>query len=316
MHTFDELCGHLRPRPSPLERITHPAATAARVELYCKRDDLYSLAPGTALQGNKVRKLLPLLEKALARKKPPLLVSFGGAYSNHLSALATAGRCYDLPVVIYVRGEEVDNPLLDQARADGAQLIPISRTEYRSKNDPIWLEQQRGNLAQTYGYAPTDIWFIPEGGTYHAGVTNVGGLYHEIVAQLSKTPDYICLSAGTGGTAAGLIQAAAPATQFEVFPALKGDWMQEEIARWLPPTTSVIWRCITNYHFGGYGKFPKEWIRPASGLATRAQLEHEGLPPLEPIYSAKLFYGVLDRLRAGHYQPESQVVVLHCGGIY
>ncbi|MEM9526995.1 MAG: pyridoxal-phosphate dependent enzyme [Bacteroidota bacterium] len=316
MHPFDELSGHLRPRPSPLERIRHPAAAAAKVELYCKRDDLYSLAPGTALQGNKVRKLLPLLKKALTRRKPPLLVSFGGAYSNHLSALATAGRCYNLPVFIYVRGEEVDNPLLDQARADGARLLPISRAEYRRKNDLDWLNEKRRILAKTYGYAPTDIWFIPEGGTYATGITNVGELYREIVFELGTTPDYLCLSAGTGGTAAGVIQAAAPSTKIEIFPALKGNWMQDEIARWLTPAATANWQCISDYPFGGSGKFPGEWRVPKTGLAALADLKQSGLPPLEPIYSAKLFFGVLERLQVGHYPLGSKVVVVHCGGIY
>lgn len=307
---------HLRPRPSPLQNIRHPATDDAGIALYCKRDDLYTLAPGTALQGNKVRKLLPLLEKALGQTTPPLLVSFGGAYSNHLSALATAGRLYNLPVVIYVRGEEVDNPLLDQARSDGALLIPISRSDYRRKNDAAWREEQRHLLARKHGCVPRDVWFIPEGGTYAAGVANVGKLYHETVAQLGAKPDYLCLSAGTGGTAAGLILAADKAGQIEIFPALKGNWMQEEIKRWLPPTTTENWQCIADYHFGGYGKFPQEWSTPPIGLATLADLNEPGLPPLEPIYSAKLFYGVLERLRTGIYPKGSKVVVVHCGGIY
>ena len=103
-------------RPSPLEKLDHPAARAAGVELYVKRDDLYTLAPGTALQGNKVRKLTPVLRAALSAAEKPILVSFGGAYSNHVSALATAGQVYQLPTHLIIRGEEVDNPLLQAAR--------------------------------------------------------------------------------------------------------------------------------------------------------------------------------------------------------
>ena len=307
---------HLRPRPSPLQFLAHPAATAAGVALYCKRDDLYTLAPGTALQGNKVRKLEGVLEAALAATQKPALMSFGGAYSNHLSALATAGKLYKIPVTIFVRGEEADNPLLDKARADGARLIHLSRAEYRQKYDQAWLQLRRRELADFYGVSISTIWSIAEGGTCPDSAKNVGKLYQEVVETLDAPPDFLCLSAGTGGSAAGVIRAAGITTQVEVFPALKGQWMADEIRNFLPGLTAENWKTVTDYHFGGYGKFPKDWIVPSEGLAKRADIGEPGLPPLEPIYTAKLFYGVLDRIRKGHYPPGSSVVVVHTGGIY
>lgn len=300
---------------SPLELLDHPVAQTAGVRLYVKRDDLYSPAPGTAFQGNKVRKLLPLLDGIHILPFTPLLVSFGGAYSNHLSALATAGKLYDIPVVVYVRGAEVDNPLLRQAAADGAILIRISRAEYRLKNDPAWQELRRKELAALYPEYTANVWLIPEGGTSQQAVKAMSSLYSEIQLQQRRAPDYICLSAGTGGTAAGLILAASPKTQVEVFPALKGKWMTQEISKWLPKDHPVPWSCISDYHFGGYGKFPAEWIVDTPGLAKRASIG-PGLPPLEPIYTAKLFYGVLDRIRQGVYPVGSTIVVVHTGGIY
>ncbi|MFT6000808.1 MAG: 1-aminocyclopropane-1-carboxylate deaminase [Neolewinella sp.] len=307
---------HLRPRPSPLQLLEHPAATAAGIALYCKRDDLYTCAPGTALQGNKVRKLEGFLEAALNAAKKPVLMSFGGAYSNHLSALATAGKLYEIPVIIFVRGEEADNPLLDQARADGARLIHLSRPEYRQKYDQTWLQLRKQEVADFYNVSISAIWSIAEGGTCPGSAKNVGKLYHEVVEALDEYPDFLCLSAGTGGSAAGVIQAAGTATRVEVFPALKGQWMADEIRNFLPDLTNENWTTVTDYHFGGYGKFPKEWIVLSQGLATQADIEEPGLPPLEPIYTAKLFYGVLDRIRKGHYPPGSSVVVVHTGGIY
>lgn len=242
-------------------------------------------------------------------------MSFGGAFSNHLSALATAGRIYGLRVVGFVRGEEVDNPLLRQATADGAELIRISRTDYRRKHDEDWLADHRKKLAERYVLPESLVWFIPEGGTSQETAGSVAPLYREIVSDLGEAPDFICLSAGTGGTAAGLIAGAASATRIEVYPALKGNWMGGEIKKHLPPDASDNWTCVTEYSFGGYGKFPEQWIIPSSGMAKQAYIG-PGLPPLEPIYTAKLFSGVLDRLSKGCYPRGSKLVVLHTGGMY
>lgn len=266
------------------------------------------------------------MEAALSAPTKPLLFSFGGAFSNHLSALATAGRLYGLTVVIFVRGEEADNPVLDQARADGAELVLLSRTEYRKKKDHNWLMAQREELARRYGIAKTWVWPIPEGGSGPGAAESVGKLYGEVVADLGFVPNYLCLSAGTGCSAAGVIAAADPATRVEVYPALKGNWMTNEIIGFLPNVEGKNWTCITDYHFGGYARFPEEWIARAPfglstspgtrGLAQIANINEPGLPPLDPIYNAKLFYGVLDRIRKGHYPAENSVVVVHSGGIY
>lgn len=302
--------------PSPLEQLDIPVAKSAGVLLYCKRDDQYSFFLGTALQGNKVRKLLPTLRAALAAHKKPLLYSFGGAYSNHVSALASAGEQFGLLVVLFIRGEEVDNPLLRDAAQKGAHLIKVSRSDYRLRNDPNWRVSWEQQLAEKYNLPEDQIWHIPEGGSTEAGVVSAGEAYTETAAQLGRPPDYFCLSAGTGGTAAGIIQAANPSSRIEVFPALKGSWMPEEINKFLPTGRTTNWTCIEGYHFGGYGKFPPAWDTEPGFLAKRADIGFAGLPPLEPIYTAKLFSGVLDRVGQGCYPPGSTVVVLHTGGLY
>ena len=302
--------------PSPLQRVQISIAADARVRLYCKRDDLYGPAPGTPLQGNKVRKLEPTLRAALAADHPPLLLSFGGAYSNHVAALATAGKLYDLPTHLIIRGREVDNPVLQYCAAAGADLERISRAEYRRKTSADWLDELRSRVAKVYHRPMRDIWLIPEGGTSPAGARNVGKLYHEVTQALGEAPDYICISAGTGGSAAGIIQAANPATTIEIFPALKGTWMTDEIEKLLPGETLRNWYCVSDYHFGGYGKYPAAWRIASPGLGSRADIGTAGLPPLEPIYTAKLFFGVLDRITRGLYAPGSTIVVVHTGGIY
>ena len=296
--------------PSPLQRLHHPAAAAAGVALYCKRDDLYRFAVGSPLQGNKIRKLAPYLPAA-ADLRGRTFVSFGGAYSNHLAALSAAGRRFGFATRFYVRGEAVSNPTLDYLRRSGSELHFISRTAYRRKTDPSFLSSL--NLGEK------DL-LIPEGGSTPAALPHAGAVFSETVDALDRPPDVFCLSAGTGCTAAAIAIAAAPyPTSVEVFPALRGDWMREEIERWMPTGVSrERLRVVEDYAFGGYGKFPSSWqlTTPPGALAKRAEIGESGLPPLEPVYTAKLFAGVLDRLRKGQYSRGSTLVVYHSGGIY
>ena len=296
--------------PSPLQRLHHPAATAADVALYCKRDDLYCFTVGSPLQGNKVRKLAPYLANP-ASLRDRTIVSFGGAYSNHLAALSAAGSKFGFATRFYVRGEAVNNPTLDYIRHSGSELHFISRSAYRLKNDPTFLA--------TLGLAADDV-LLPEGGSTRESLPFAGAAYTETVAALGRPPDVFCLSAGTGCTAAAIVWAAASyPTAVEVFPALRGDWMQSEIERWRPAGIGMdSLRVVGGYAGGGYGKFPPEWIltTPPGALAKRADIGEPGLPPLEPVYTAKLFAGVLDRLRRGKYVRGSTLVVYHSGGLY
>ncbi len=287
----------------------HPAAAEAGVRLYCKRDDLYGWEPGSPLQGNKVRKLFPLLSRPDLPGRS--VVSFGGPYSNHVAALSAAGSRFEFSTRFFIRGEAVRNPVLDLARAAGSDLHFLTRGDYRRKHDPAFL--------RTLGIVAEDI-LVPEGGTNPDALAAVADLYPEICRQLGAAPDYLCLSAGTGGTAAGILAAAAgSATRVEVFPALKGDWMRKEILHLLADGGAhASLHVVTDYHCGGYGKFLPAWKLsvPPGRTALHADIGEPGLPPLEPVYTAKLFAGVLDRLRHGRYPPGSSVVVVHTGGIY
>lgn len=274
--------------------------------LYCKRDDRYARAADSPLQGNKLRKLRPLLERDDLSGRT--VRSFGGAYSNHLAALAAAGRTYGFGTHFYVRGEAVTNPTLAYVRSCGSQLTFIDRAAYRRRHEPEFL----GRLAVD----TTSVW-VPEGGTTPAALVPVGEVFTETRQQLGGPPDVFCLSAGTGGTAAGVLRASNPSCAIEVYPALRGNWMQDALEVLLSPLPPNL-RLVTDYHFGGYAKFPADWrlYTPPSAIAKRADIGEPGLPPLEPVYTAKLFAGVLDRLRKGVYPPGSTIVVLHTGGIY
>lgn len=303
-----------RPRvlpPSPLLPLSPPLAGNPTVRLFVKRDDRYAFTPGSPLQGNKVRKLMPLLIR------PDLpgqcVVSFGGAYSNHVAALSAAGRRFGFRTRFYIRGEAVSNPVLELARANGAELRFVSRSDYRRKHEP--------ETQCRLGIAP-DAWVVPEGGSTPGQLAHAGEAYSETVTQLGHAPDYFCLSAGTGGTAAAVLEAAGPyATRVEVFPALRGEWLRQAILDFLPPEARHLGsRLALHERFAGrgYAKFPPEWRlhRPAGAAASRADIGVPGLPPLEPVYTAKLFSGVLDLMRRDYFPVGSTVVVLHTGGIY
>ena len=290
-----------------------PAAKLAGLTIYCKRDDLFILRPGTALQGNKVRKLLPTL---LAARTGQHYLSFGGAYSNHLAALAVAHRDFGLSVTCFVRGGERPTPQLQLAESCGLPLVRLTRSAYRHRNDPAWLMEMRQRLAHERQLNPADVLIIPEGGSTPAGILACGEALTETTVQLGNPPDFFCLSAGTGGTAAGVISAATTATTVEVFPALPGNWMRREITAKLPRPPAAPWRVFPEYALNGYAKYPAAWRTDTPGLNARADLGVAGLPPLEPIYTAKLFRGVLTRMAAGHYPRGGTVVILHTGGIY
>ncbi|THH40499.1 1-aminocyclopropane-1-carboxylate deaminase/D-cysteine desulfhydrase [Neolewinella litorea] len=294
---------------SPLERLHHPAAEAAGVQLFVKRDDHYSWEPLDPLQGNKVRKLAPLLARDDLRGR--MVVSFGGAYSNHVAALSSAGRRFGFRTRFYIRGEAVRNPTLDLVTRNGSTLHFLDRTAYRRKHDP--------DFQRVIGLRTEEI-VVPEGGSQRESLPYAGAVYAETVDQLGTAPDYFCLSAGTGGTAAGVLLAAyGSPTRVEVFPALRGDWMAKEIRNWLTaPEALTGLDLITDFSFGGYARFPAAWrlYTPAGSVATRAEIKEPLLPPLEPVYTAKLFAGVLHRISAGYYPRGGTVVILHSGGIY
>lgn len=292
------------PPPGPLEPVDLPVCRTAGVRLFCKRDDRYRHPGHRALQGNKVRKLAHLLRSfsPLPPRPRPRVLTYGGAYSNHLAAIAEAGKHYGFSVHCRVRGEPVRNPVLDFVRACGATLEWTDREAYR--------RQTRGrNQLQREG----DHLVIPEGGTVPEALEDTGDLYSEITTQLGGAPDVVALAMGTGGTAAGVIRRAAGRSRIEVFPALRGNWTAGVLREMAGPHPFTV---VADYHFGGYGKFPAHWAGSrGKGIVTPARVA-SGLPPLEPVYTAKLFYGLLDRIGRGLYPRGTRLVAIHTGGIF
>lgn len=277
---------------SPVQFLPDPFPRAVPIRLYLKRDDL--LHP--LVSGNKWRKLKHNLLAARAQGHRTLL-TFGGAYSNHLYATAAAGPVFEFRTIGVVRGEELaDAPLnatLTFCRSRGMRLHFVSRVNYRRKEDPAFLAQLTDRFGPCY--------VIPEGGTNELALRGTAEIMPEIIGQLGRAPDYVGCSVGTGGTVMGLAQTAPPETTVLGFLALKAPDFQ------LPGPA----RCqlITNYHFGGYAKTTPELLDFIRSFEQKTRVL------IEQVYTGKMLYGIYDLARRGHFPDGATVVAVHTGGL-
>lgn len=266
----------------------------SNVTLYIKREDL--LHP--YYSGNKFRKLKYNLEEAKRQKKDTLL-TFGGAFSNHILAVAAAGHENGFKTVGIIRGEELAskvnaNPTLLKAQQFGMVFEFVSREAYREKNSTLFVDA----LGLKYG----DFYLLPEGGTNKLAVQGCA----EILTEEDAEFDYICCAVGTGGTLSGLINCSKDGQQILGFPALKGDFLREDIRSFV---TKTNWSLQTDYHFGGYGKTTEELI----AFMNSFYLKHD--VPLDPVYTGKMVYGVLDLIAKKAIPEHSKVLLIHTGGL-
>lgn len=262
--------------------------------LFIKREDLIH----PFVSGNKFRKLKYNLLQAKEEKQHSLL-TFGGAYSNHIAAVAAAGKEYGFKTIGVIRGEELNtedekNPTLKFAKDCGMQLDFISREAYRKKTDPIFLEELKLKWE--------DFYLIPEGGTNDLAIKGC----EEILNEEDSYFDFICCSVGTGGTITGLINSAKSHQKILGFPALKGDFLKEEICKF---ATNQNWELFSEYHFGGYAKTTPELI----GFMN-AFFKQTGIL-LDPIYTGKMVFGVIDLMKKNYFPKDANVLMIHTGGL-
>ncbi len=264
------------------------------ISVAIKREDLIH----PFVSGNKFRKLKYNLLQAANDKKDTLL-TFGGAYSNHIAAVAYAGKENGFQTIGIIRGEEleskiVDNPTLKFAQECGMQFQFVTREEYRNKQEIAFLD----HLKSTYG----NFYLIPEGGTNALAIKGC----QEILTASDSEFDYICCSVGTGGTISGIINSAFSHQKVLGFPALKGDFLKDEIRIFAQKNN---WELITDYHFGGYGKTNEALI------AFINRFYHDNKIPLDPIYTGKMVFGVMDKIAMNYFPPDSKILMIHTGGI-
>ena len=262
--------------------------------LYIKREDL--LHP--YISGNKFRKLKYNLANAKTEGKTTLL-TFGGAFSNHILAVAAAGKQYGFKTIGVIRGEELhdkiaDNPTLQKAHDFGMIFEFVTRELYREKSSKDF----KLKLEEKFG----DFYLLPEGGTNDLAIKGC----EEILTEADDYFDYVCCAIGTGGTISGLINCSKSSQQVLGFPALKGDFIREDICKFVQKQN---WELVTDYHFGGYAKVNPELVHFINHFYQKYQI------PLDPIYTGKMVYGVLDLIKREWFPKGSKILMIHTGGL-
>ena len=264
------------------------------ISLVIKREDLIH----PFVSGNKFRKLKYNLLQAKAENQSTLL-TFGGAYSNHIAAVAYAGKENGFQTIGVIRGDELtdkiaSNPTLKFAQECGMQFEFVSRETYRLKTEAAFLEQ----LEQKHG----SFYLIPEGGTNDLAVKGC----EEILTQEDGVFDYVATAIGTGGTISGIINSALPHQKILGFPALKGDFLQDEIRNFVQNDN---WDLITDYHFGGYGKVNSDLVDFINRFLKKTKI------PLDPIYTGKMVFGIVDLIEKNYFPKNSKILLIHTGGL-
>lgn len=268
--------------------------TEYSVQLFLKREDLIH----SFISGNKYRKLKYNIEAA-KRSGFDTLLTFGGAYSNHIAAVAYAGKTFGFKTIGVIRGEELkdkisDNTTLLFAEGCGMQFKFVSRDHFRVKTSESFID----GLRQEFG----GFYLIPEGGTNTLAVKGCEEILNEDDSQFN----YICCSVGTGGTISGLINTSKSSQQILGFPALKGSFLKEDISKF---ATNINWELISDYHFGGYAKINQELVHFINGF------KNENGISIDPIYTGKMMYGIFDLIKKGYFPKGSKILAIHTGGL-
>ena len=265
------------------------------IELFIKRED--ELHP--IISGNKFRKLKYNIEEA-KRLNQDVLLTFGGAFSNHILAVAGAGAEFGFKTIGVIRGEELEckineNPTLAQAQELGMQFYFVSRAAYRDKEQPSFVS----HLHEKYG----NFYLVPEGGTNDFAIKGC----EEILTDTDKEYfTHIICAVGTGGTISGLINSSSEKQQIIGFSSLKGAFLSEVIRNFVSKTN---WSINDNYHFGGYGKVTDELIQFLNSFYSQTAI------PLDPVYTGKMVFGVLDLIEKGYFPPNAKILMIHTGGL-
>ena len=276
------------------QTIPYQQITVEGFEISIKRLDLVH----RHISGNKFFKLKYNLLSAQQQGYKKLL-TFGGAYSNHIAATAYAAQLFGFESLGIIRGEELAskplNTTLNTAQQFGMQLQFVTREAYRQKQSPTYLAQ----LQQDY----PDYYMIPEGGTNPLAIQGCS----EILSDTDRQNfDLICCAVGTGGTIAGLIEASHLQQHVLGFSALKGDFLCREIQQL---TEKRNWQITDQYCCGGYAKTTPELLQFIRTFEQQYDI------PLEQIYTGKMLLGLSDLIQQGTFPKDHRILVIHSGGL-
>ena len=283
---------------TPLEKVNDPLLKERKISLFIKREDLNH----PLMSGNKWHKMKYNLQEAIKQGKNTLL-TFGGAYSNHIYATAAVGKIFNLNTIGIIRGEEhlPLNPTLSFAKDNGMKLYYLDRTSYREKNSPEIINQ----LRKKFG----DFYLLPEGGTNEFAVKGCG----EIISKINIDFNFVCCPCGTGGTLAGLISGLQGHNFALGFAVLKGaSFLKRDVSSLLKisgNSSLINWDINLDYHFGGYAKFNSALMDFISRFTLLTKI------PIEPIYTGKMLFGIYDLISKDYFNEGSRIVALHTGGL-
>jgi len=279
----------------PLQAINDEITRKHNVRLFMLRTDLNH----PHISGNKLFKLKYNLQRTTELNKKALL-TFGGAFSNHIAATAAAGKEYGFKTIGIIRGEEYPelNPTLKFAAACGMQLYYVTRSLYQNKKE---LYEYVNNV-----FAAENFYLIPEGGANELGVKGC----KEIIDSVDIDFDYITCACGTGTTLAGIVQSLNDNQQAIGFQVLKSEgYIKSEVEKWLNENNRSNWSVDEKYHFGGYAKIKKEltdfiiWFEQANKI------------PLDFIYTGKMMFGIYDLIQKGFFKQGQTIIAVHTGGL-
>ncbi len=283
--------------PSPIQEVDFPLLKNKNIRLWIKRDDL--IHPWVS--GNKYRKLKYNLKSAI-ENKCKTIVTFGGAFSNHLHATAGACALLGLKSVGIVRGEiDLNNPTIKFCIERGMNLIPVSRAAYRLKEN----SQEIMELIQKY----PDCYMVPEGGTNQLALRGASEIVDEIKIQWSEMPEIISLACGTGGTTAGILSANLLNSKVIAFSALKSSHLESEIKQLSDFKNADKLSVQTDFHFGGYAKWNTELIDFIYDFEKQTDI------PLDHVYNGKAMFGLFKLILSDYFEPGSTICYIHTGGL-
>jgi len=280
--------------PSTLTQLFDPLLEQKKLKLWIKRDDLIH----PIISGNKWRKLKYILDHAL-QLKAHTIISMGGAYSNHLHALAFVGKQLNLKTVGYIRGEQPQNfsPTLLDVQKWGMELRFISRADYRDLRN-YKLFDQLPDIQQG------EYW-LPEGGATKLALQGVS----EIISEIDIDFDVLCVPCGTGTTLAGLVDENTSDYRVDGFLALKGGSFLTQDVKALFGEKENNWSILLDYHFGGFAKSNQQLFSFIKNFSMLYAIE------LEQVYTGKMLYGLFDLIRQDYFEPEQKIIAIHTGGL-
>lgn len=281
----------------PIQKIKSDFITSKGVELFVYRLDLNH----PHISGNKMYKLMYNISAAKASNKKTLL-TFGGAFSNHIAATADAGREQRFNTIGIIRGEAPAelNSTLKFAKGCGMELHFVSRTLYQNKKEL--------NKYVSEKFSDKNYYLIPEGGSNELGIKGC----QEITQNIPIDFDVACCPCGTGATVSGIILSLKEHQSAIGFQILKAEkYIHSEVENWLNHFKSgnKNWEINEDFHFGGYAKLKPELLN------FMLEFEKENAIPLDYIYTGKMMFGIMELIKLGKFKKGTKIIAIHTGGL-